>query len=84
MTVGKERLYDLPADENFTEPVNRKLDMTSFMATLSERDNLMLKMRCENKSLAEIAAAVGYKTPSAAQKRLSKLVEQFQSFLASP
>ena len=34
--------------------------------------------------LAEIAAAVGYKTPSAAQKRIMKLVEQFQAFLANP
>ena len=84
MTVGKERLYDLPADENFSEQVNSKLDMVSFMATLSERDKLMLAMRRDNKSLAEIAAAVGYKTPSAAQKRIMKLVEQFQAFLATP
>ena len=84
MTVGKERLYDLPADENFSEQVNSKLDMASFMATLSERDKLMLAMRRDNKSLAEIAAAVGYKTPSAAQKRIMKLVEQFQAFLATP
>lgn len=84
MTVGKERLYDLPADENFSEQVNSKLDMASFMATLSERDKLMLAMRRDNKSLAEIAAAVGYKTPSAAQKRIMKLVEQFQAFLANP
>lgn len=58
--------------------------MTAYMATLTERDKRMLAMRCENKSLAEIAAAVGYKTPSAAQKRLVKLVDQFQEFLANP
>ena len=51
-----------------------------FMATIGEVDKQILEMRLEGKTLEEIAAALGYKSHSAVQKRIKKVGLKYQKF----
>ena len=51
-----------------------------FMATLSEKDQKILALRKEGRTLEEIAQMLGYQNHSGVQKRLQKIGEAFQEF----
>ena len=55
-----------------------KVDVESFMATLSETDRQLLELRVEGFTYQEIADKVGYKTHSAVKKRIDKIGRLFQ------
>ena len=56
-----------------------KISIRNFVKGLSDEDKKILQMRSEGKTLGEIAAAVGLKSPSAITKRIAKIAEQFKA-----
>lgn len=56
------------------------MDIERFLQSLSERDMEMLTMRSEGYTYQEIADKLGYKTHSAAMKRIKRLGEAYLNF----
>ena len=58
------------------------IEIARFRSALSAKDQKILQMRYQSYSLQEIAAAVGFKTPSAVGKRISKIAAAYESFVS--
>ena len=56
--------------------------MEDFKAQLPGVDSKILQMRYDGHSLKEIAAAVGFKTPSAVSKHVEKIAERYDNFIS--
>ena len=82
-TVDGEQLFDIadPRSE-FESEVIHKFYMDDFKGKLSEVDSRILQMRYDGHSLKEIAAAVGFKTPSAVSKHIEKIAERYEEFVS--
>ena len=82
-TVDGEQLFDIadPRSE-FESEVIHKFYMDDFKGKLSEVDSRILQMRYDGHSLKEIAAAVGFKTPSAVSKHIEKIAERYEDFVS--
>jgi len=66
---------------DITDDAVKKISIEDFKKSLSDEEKLILKMRAEGKTLGEIAAAVGLKSPSAITKRIAKLADQYRTFV---
>ena len=82
-TVDGELLFDIadPRSE-FESEIIHKFYMEDFKAQLPGVDSKILQMRYDGHSLKEIAAAVGFKTPSAVSKHVEKIAERYDNFLS--
>ena len=60
------------------EQVVSKETINEFTATLDDTDKRILELRMEGRTYEEIAKELGYKTPSAVQKRIKKIGTAFQ------
>ena len=58
------------------------IQMDESKEKLPEVDKQILQMRYDGHSLKEIAAAVGFKTPSAVSKHIEKIAEQYENFVS--
>ena len=82
-TVDGELLFDIadPRSE-FESEIIHKFYMEEFKAQLPGVDSKILQMRYDGHSLKEIAAAVGFKTPSAVSKHVEKIAERYDNFIS--
>jgi len=82
-TVDGELLFDIadPRSE-FESKIIHKFYMEDFKAQLPGVDSKILQMRYDGHSLKEIAAAVGFKTPSAVSKHVEKIAERYDNFIS--
>lgn len=82
-TVDGELLFDIadPRSE-FESEIIHKFYMEDFKAQLPGVDSKILQMRYDGHSLKEIAAAVGFKTPSAVSKHVKKIAERYDNFIS--
>lgn len=82
-TVDGELLFDIadPRSE-FESEIIYKFYMEDFKAQLPGVDSKILQMRYDGHSLKEIAAAVGFKTPSAVSKHVEKIAERYDNFIS--
>lgn len=82
-TVDDELLFDIadPRSE-FESEIIHKFYMEDFKAQLPGVDSKILQMRYDGHSLKEIAAAVGFKTPSAVSKHVEKIAERYDNFIS--
>ena len=82
-TVDGELLFDIadPRSE-FESEIIHKFYMEDFKAQLPGVDSKILQMRYDGHSLKEIAAAVGFKTPSAVSKQVEKIAERYDNFIS--
>ena len=82
-TVDGELLFDIadPRSE-FESEIIHKFYMEDFKAQLPGVDSKILQMRYDGHSLKEIAAAVGFKTPSAVSKHVEKIAERYDNFIS--
>ena len=80
--VEGERLYELddPRTE-FETKLLSKLQMEQFLSTLTPEDQKILEMRYQGYPLREIAAELGYKTPSAVTKHIQKIADAYEDFV---
>lgn len=78
-----EMLFEI-ADprEEFENKVLSELHMEQFKGGLKEQDKQILQMRYEGYSLKEIAAKVGFKTPSAVGKHIEKIAGAYEDFVS--
>ena len=60
------------------EQVVSQETINEFTETLNEKDKRILELRLEGRTYEEIAKELGYKTPSAVQKRIKKIGTAFQ------
>ena len=60
------------------EKVVSQETINEFTATLDDTDKRILELRMEGRTYEEIAKEVGFKTPSAVQKRIKKIGEAYQ------
>lgn len=83
-TVDGELLFDIadPRSE-FESEIIHKFYMEDFKAQLPGVDSKILQMRYDGHSLKEIAAAVGFKTPSAVSKHVEKIAERYDNFISN-
>jgi len=70
----------IPAGANTDADYNLLRD--SFCSTLNDTDSAILYLLEDGKSQREIAAELGYKTPSAVSKRISAMREKFDAFMS--
>lgn len=66
------------AYSNVEEEVVSQETINEFTATLDDTDKRILELRMEGRTYEEIAKELGYKTPSAVQKRIKKIGTAFQ------
>ena len=81
--IDGELLYELadPRGE-FESKVISEVHIDQFKDKLTDIDRKILRMRYDGHSLKEIAAAVGFKTPSAVSKHIEKIAEQYENFVS--
>lgn len=79
-----EMLFEIadPRGE-FENKVLSELHMEQFKGGLTEQDRQILQMRYEGYPLKEIAAKVGFKTPSAVGKHIEKIAGAFEDFVSN-
>lgn len=77
-----EMLFEIadPRGE-FESKVLSELHMEQFKGGLTEQDKQILQMRYEGYPLKEIAAKVGFKTPSAVSKHIEKIAGAYEDFV---
>lgn len=81
-----EDLDKLSADEldaqglrrDETDQVISSIDLDQFMDGLNERDQQILKLRIQGKTLEEIAPQVGYSAASSVHKRIQQIAEAYR------
>ena len=81
-----EDLDTLSADEldaqglrrDDTEHVITSIALEQFMDGLNDRDQQILKLRMQGKTLEEIAPQVGYSSASSVHKRLQQIAEVYR------
>ena len=61
------------------EKVVSQETINEFTATLDDTDKRILELRMEGRTYEEIAKEVGFKTPSAVQKRIKKIGASYQN-----
>ena len=61
----------------FEEQACERADAQRFYASLSPKDQEILKLRTEGYTYQEVADHLGFKTHSAVQKRVAKMVGQY-------
>lgn len=66
----------------FESEIIHKFYMENFKAQLPEVDSKILQMRYDGHSLKEIAATVGFKTPSAVSKHIEKNTKRYEDFVS--
>ena len=80
--VEGERLYELDDSRSeFETKLLSKLQMEQFLSTLTPEDQKILEMRYQGYPLREIAAELGYKTPSAVTKHIQKIADAYEDFV---
>lgn len=57
----------------------KKISIRHFIDSLTDEDKKILQLRGEGKTLGEIAADIGLKSPSAITKRIAKIAEQYKA-----
>ena len=73
--------WEVPDERPSTEETVVDFTMgQQFMTTLGEKDQKILALRQEGRTLEEIAQMLGYQNHSGVQKRLQKIGEAFQEF----
>ena len=73
---------DVPdAQMAFDKKVLSEQLVEQFVATLSQKDKMILDLRMKGKTMQEIADIVDYETPSAVKKRIDRIAEQYESFI---
>ena len=81
-----EDLDKLSADEldaqglrrDETDQVISSIDLDQFMDSLNERDQQILKLRMQGKTLEEIAPQVGYSAAGSVHKRIQQIAEAYR------
>lgn len=74
--------WDLPDySQDVEESATSEVLVERFIATLSEKDKAILKMRMEGDTLEEIAKELGYKNHSGVLKRIRKIGQAFEKFI---
>ena len=82
-----EDLDKLSADEldaqglrrDETDQVISSIDLDQFMDSLNERDQQILKLRMQGKTLEEIAPQVGYSAAGSVHKRIQQIAEAYRN-----
>ena len=81
--IDGKMLFDIPNPEvGFETKVLSKIDVEQFEKKLAEQDKTILRMRMEGSLLKEIAAAVGFKTPSAVSKHIGKIAGAYEDYVS--
>ena len=76
-------LFDIPNPAaEFETKVLQKIGIEQFERRLTEQDKQILRMRMDGSSLKEIAAAVGFKTPSAVSKHIEKIAGAYEDYVS--
>ena len=65
----------------FDQKVQADLQVEQFEATLTDKDQRILKLRMNNVKLEDIAKEVGYKTASAVKKRIDSIANAYEAFI---
>lgn len=82
-TIDGELLYELADPRgDFEANLLTSIQMDEFKEKLPEADRQILQMRYDGHSLKEIAATVGFKTPSAVSKHIEKIAERYEDFVS--
>lgn len=69
---------------DFEKSVISEIQIASFAeSTITEKDWEILKLRMEDYTEQEIAAKVGRKTASAVRKRIAKIADAYEDYVAS-
>ena len=81
--IDGEMLFDIPNPEaEFETKVLQKIGIEQFEGRLTEQDKQILRMRMDGSSLKDIAAAVGFKTPSAVSKHIEKSAGAYEDYVS--
>lgn len=81
--IDGEMLFDIPNPEaEFESNVLQKIGIEQFERKLTEQDKQILQMRMDGSSLKDIAAAVGFKTPSAVSKHIEKIAGAYEDYVS--
>lgn len=82
--VDGQVIFDLPDPRaTFEDHVVSTVKIDQFKERLTEKDRIILQMRHDDRTLQEIADAVGYKSPSAVQKRIKKIAAEYNDFVST-
>lgn len=81
--IGGNEFYDIPnPSTEFETKILDEMKLEEFKRRLTNKDRQILSLRAEGFTQKEIAEQVGYQTPGAVSKRLEKIAEQYEAFVA--
>ena len=81
--IDGEMLFDIPnPSAEFETKVLQKIGIEQFEQRLTEQDKQILRMRMDGSSLKDIAAAGGFKTPSAVSKHIEKIAGAYEDYVS--
>ena len=66
----------------FETKVLSGFQIEQFKQRLTDQDRQILQMRCDEYSLKEIAAEVGFQSPSAVSKRIKRIADAYEEFVS--
>ena len=72
--------WDMPDDTDVELDVTAKVQVDDFLATLSEKDKQILKLRMEGLTLEVIAKELGFQNHSGALKRIRKIGKLYEKY----
>ena len=72
--------FDVADSNDYFEDAINRLSWEQFLSTLSERDQLIVRLKKEGYTDQEIADKVGYKTHSAVVKRIQKIAQLLEDY----
>ena len=79
LEISEEEINSAAYSEDMSGEIVKKISIRNFVKGLSDEDKKILQMRSKGKTLGEIAAAIGLRSPSAINKRIAKIAEQFKA-----
>ena len=83
VSIGGDELYDIPnPSAEFEAKILDEMKLEEFKRRLTKKDRQILSLRAEGFTQQEIAERVGYQTAGAVFKRLEKIAEQYEEFVA--
>ena len=81
LETNEEEINAAVHSEDISGEIVKKISIRDFINGLSDEDKKILQLRSEGKTLGEIAAAIGLKSPSAITKHIAKLADQYHAIV---
>jgi len=79
LETSEEEINSVAYSEDMSGEIVKKISIRHFINGLTHEGKKILQLRGEGKTLREIAAAIGLKSPSAITKRIAKIAEQYKA-----